>query len=366
MNTAEKRASLISQAEQCLRSTPYTREIDAKFRGLMSLADALGLQEASTDRYRSAQASAVVSEEQESAEREFRSYVRTGAALRTYVPMNEGTGSLGGYFLPTEWDAAYQGRLASFSGILRAGATVANIKSGRKWLSFYSDDTANEAEIVAENTAMVSNPSNPVASFTSPTVVRYGTSTQVTTEAVQDIAFDVDAYLQSLFAKRVSRKFNNVASVDSTNGIVPKLNVGATSASATAIAQSDLLSLVGSLDFGYREPESNPVFMMNPAVIDYLRGSTLDTAYKYELSQGKLFGYSVVPNVDMPSAISAGALSVVFGSIQRCVLVQSATPILVRSVERTAEFGTVCWFLYHHLGQKITDINAAAVLQQHA
>jgi HK97 family phage major capsid protein len=365
MNHAEQRASLISQAQALLNKPYFTKESKAKFDSLMAMADALGLD---GDNFRRARAGALVSEHVvEPAEAEFRKFVRTGGELRTYNALNVVTGSQGGLFVPNAWKAQYQAKLVSSSGLLRAGATVVDDVAGRPYLSFYSDDSANEAEILAENTQLndAASPANPVISSTTSGTVKYATSTLVSTELLQDSAFDIDSFLQGLFGVRVARKYNNIASVDGTAGIIPALTVGATSTAPTAIALADLISLKQSIDPAYREADSQPVWMMHPNVVDYLRGA-LDTAYKAELSSGKLMGYAVSENVDMTSSVTAGALSIVFGSVKRAVLVQSAPVILVRSEEKYAEFGKVYFALFHRIGQKLTDANAVAVLKQHA
>jgi HK97 family phage major capsid protein len=365
MNNVETRASLIAQAEGLLRNRTFTKEHSARFDALMTLASAMGT---GGDEFRKARASAEMSLVSEQHEAEFRSHVRTGSAitpeLRTYSPLGDGSAAA---FLPEQWKAEYQSRLASASGILKAGATVVGLKSGAKYLSFFSDDTANEAEILAENTQLndSANPSNPVASVSSPTVVKLATSTQVSSELVQDSAFDIDGYLQSLFAVRVARRFNNYASVDSTAGVLAQFTVAATAASSTVptlVELSDMQS-PAQIDPAYLD---GAVYMMSPALRSILMKQIDSTGRRIypELSKGELMGFPVVTNVDQPSA--AASVAVCFGNFTRALLVQSTPQILVRSIERYAEFGTVYFALFHRMGIKITDADAVTALKLHS
>lgn len=368
MKSTESRASLIAQAEGLLRNNPFTKEHSAKFDALMSLANAF--QESSEDRFRSASVGAHISEQAEAAEKEFRNYVRTGKALRTYVPMNEGTGSQGGYFVPEQWRSEYQSRLVSATGLLAAGATLAELKTGRKYLSFLSDDTGSEAEILAENTQLNdgANPVNPVAAVYSPTLNKYATSTVVSNEELVDAAFDIDGYLQKLFAVRVSRKANNYMTADGTNGIIGKLTVGATTAAAVpSLAELAAMQSPAQIDPAYLEADSQPCYMISPALRATLlaqTGSGSGNKLYPELSEGKLLGFPVCINVDMSA--SAGSVAATFGSVKRAVFVHSTPAILVRSKELQAEFDRTYFALFHRLGAVVTDVNALTALQLHS
>jgi HK97 family phage major capsid protein len=358
------RASLISQASALLLERPFTREASAKFDRLMLLAEAMQLD---VDEFRKAQSGAVQAELRSESEKAFRRYIRTGSEveeLRTYSPM--GTTSTAA-FLPDQWKAEYQSRLASASGILKAGATVVDLKSGAKYLSFYSDDVANMGEILAEQAQLndAANPSNPVASVSSPTVVKIATSTQVSSELIQDSAFDIDSYIQSLFAVRVARRFNNYASVDSTAGVLAQFTVGATAADSTVPALSELalMQAPAQIDPAYLD---GAVYMMSPAMrVTLMQQVGSDGRRLYpELAKGELLGYPVVTNVDQPS--SAASVAVCFGNFTRALLVQSTPQILVRSVERYAEFATVYFALFHRMGIKISDADAVVSLKLHS
>jgi HK97 family phage major capsid protein len=188
----------------------------------------------------------------------------------------------------------------------------------------------------------------------------------VSSELVQDSAFDIDGYLQSLFAVRVARRFNTYASVDGTAGVLSQFTVGATTASTTVPTIGELANMQGQIDSAYLEADSAPVYTVSPAMrVTLLQQVGSDGRKLYpEIAKGELLGFPLVVNVNQPSA--AGSNAVCFGSFKRALLVQSTPQILVRSIERYAEFGTVYFALFHRMGIKITDPDAVTALQLHA
>ena len=371
MTNAEKRAELIQKAEVVLARRPYSKMDEAEFKSLIDLADAFA------DGPRRERVDTIVSAElrknEDETEMQFRSYARK-PENRTYTAMNESTGGQGGFFVPEKWNAAYQLRLASSSGLLKAGATVVDSPAvlGRPFLSFFSDDVANEASIVPENQAITA--SNPVAAVKSPVTVKFGTSSTVSSELVQDAAFNLDDFLQSLFGTRVSRKFNNWATTDATNGIIPQLatlvtggSYGATSSSSSLPSETELAAMQSQVDDAYMEADSAPVYMMNNAMrvaLMQARDSNGARMFPEIARNNSLLGFPIISNVDM--SVAAGSLAVVFGSVKRAVLVQKSRPTFMASVERYAEFGQMFYLLTQKLGVKLVDQNAVTALALHS
>src|SRR4029077_20782273 len=119
----------------------------------------------------------------------------------------------------------------SYSGWLKAGATLQNVTNGVPFITFFSDDVSNQASIIGENTLLPQV--NPVFAAPKPNVRNFATSVTVSNLLLQDAQFALDQFLQALFAVRVARKFNNFASVDGTEGLFAQLTVGATSMSSS-------------------------------------------------------------------------------------------------------------------------------------
>ena len=364
-----QRKEVLARAEALLKQTPFSKQNEAMVNSLLRLADALPNEEAEVrgngnDAAAELRARAAERSKVDVAEEEFRHYLRT-IEKRSYTAMNVATGSQGGYLVPNAWRKEYQSRLVSSSGILKAGVTVIDTENqyGRTWLHFFSDDTANEAEILAENAALSSTPV-PAAAVKTPPVVKFSTGGLVSGEILADAAFDLDQYLQGLFAVRVARKFNNWASVDATYGLIPQITVSATAASQTVPTIVELTNMQTAIDYAYRE--DGAAYMLSPALEAVLRqqvGTSGNKLYP-EMERGQLLGHPYTVNVDLPYA--AGSVGAVFGSFKRLAIVQNVRPILTKSVERFAEFDQQFFAFFHRMGIKLVDANAATALKLHS
>lgn len=259
---------------------------------------------------------------------EFRSYVRTPEPkhnLRTYAPLSEANTAAS--FVPQQWAATYAQRLISANGLLSAGATLKELTTGRKFLSYFSDDTASEAEILAENAQLndAANPVNPLASVFSPTLNKYATSRVVSNQLLQDSAFDIDAYLAHLFAYRVARKANSFMTTDATTGLIPTLatlitdgGYGAVTAGAVpTLAELAEMQDTAQINSAYLESDSSPVYMVSPSLRTVLLKAVDTTGRRIfpEVGKGELLGFPLVQNFSM--SFAAGQVGVVFGSIKR-------------------------------------------------
>jgi HK97 family phage major capsid protein len=362
----QNRSELLAKARAILEVKPYSKQSEATFMSIMKLVDAYDAE----TRHRQADVTlAEIRKETETtkaakAAMEFRHYLACPSEKRTYSAMGENTLGGGGYFVPTEWLKTYQAKLASASGWLKAGAQIVSSQTivGRPYVDFLTDDISNEAEILDENASF--NPANPTFATAMPTVKRFASSSLLSTELWQDSAFDLEQYLQTTFAVRVARKFNNFASVDGTYGLLSQLTVGATAASSTVPTLAELVNMQTAIDYAYRE--DGAVYMLSPtmeAVLKQQVGTSGNKLYP-EMNDGDLLGYDYVVNVDQPYA--AANVGVVFGSIKRAVLVQSVTPGLVRSAERYAEFSKIFIGYVHRLGVKLADSTAVTALKLHA
>jgi HK97 family phage major capsid protein len=308
------------------------------------------------------------SNEQRSAklQRAFDFYVRTGDAseLRTYAP--ESTTSAG-VLIAQQWAGAYAEKLKSFVGLREAGARIVSTATGAPWKQPFSDDTANTGERLNENDPV--SLANPTASANAFGAFRYGSKgIQFSTELATDLGFDLNAYLQDIFAARIGRltsqEFTNGGS-GGPAGVLPSITNVQTTASPTAVTVAELVGLQ-SLDAGYL---SGAVYMFSPGVERALKAmvGTDGLPVFPEMRTGKwLLGFPYVLNVAMASAFTANAQTVVFGNVKRGVTIREVTPVLVVSRERFAEQGLVYASMTHRQDCQVVDASALAVLQQHA
>jgi len=184
------------------------------------------------------------------AEKAFRNFLRDGdktaPAYRTYVAENT---TAAGVFIPAMWAAEYGSRLQSFSGIREAGATIVTTETAQPYTRPFIDDAGHTGERLNE-----SDPStllNPIASKSTLGGFRYGSKgVIVSNELVSDSLYELNGFLQKIFAKRIGKitntEFTNGAS-GGPAGVIPSLSVGVTSASPTAVTLAELLALPKSL-----------------------------------------------------------------------------------------------------------------------
>jgi HK97 family phage major capsid protein len=366
--TKEKRNELLATAQQILNAKPvFSKMEEARFHGIMRLIDSDDAERgADTRAIQASNKLAEIRGEEVSAkelrvQEEWRHFIHKPTEKRTYQSLQTDVATGSATVPAGQWLHQYQARLVSASGWLRGGATLQNVTNGVPFITFLSDDASNQASIIGENTLLPQV--NPVLAAPKPNVKNFATSVTVSNLLLQDSAFDLDGFLQGLFASRVARKFNNYASVDGTEGIFAQLTVGATSASSSVPTMGELLDMQNQVDAAYREDASAPCYSVSPAmrlrlmkVLD-VNGQPL---YRSIEREGKLLGYNLIENVDQSSA--SGGVGVVFGSIKRAILIQSQNT-LVRSAERYAEYAQTLFGFVARMGVKLIDANAVTALK---
>jgi len=356
MNT---KVELLAQLEK-LQSGPMTRADQVRSSILLARLANLRTDEQAENR---------------AAQREtsFRQYLRTGnTEFRDNTDaMNGSVLSEGLGFVAAQFNADYQERLRSFSGLREAGATVQETATGGQLTKNISDDFATVGARIAENTTIPE--AIPAAGVNRPTLYQFTSKGVVVSNAlVQDSGFDIQSYLQRQFASRIGKITNSeftLGAVSGPVGILPSITKVVTAASSSAATMQEIQSLQTQCDYGYRAPESQPVYMFSEGVELILKNTVAAGSGERmfpEMSEGKLCGYPYVVNVDMVSSFTASGLSIVFGSVKRGVLIQSVTPAVIVSAERFAETNSMFYSMLHRQGAVLSDANALAVLQQNA
>lgn len=371
MFTQKDRSDLIAKAQSCLNTRPFSKQAEASFARTMQLLDVvdeeLGQERSASNAAAELRARAAAQSNTDAAEAQFREFVRyRGPEKRIYSALSEGAAP-GSYNVPSQWRKEYTARLVSASGWLQAGLTVKNTLTGKPYISFFDDDSANVAQInLGENQPLPQ--ANPTFSCPTATPVAFTSATLLSNQLRQDAegSFPVDQFLQTLLGKRVGRAFNTFATSDSTYGLLPQITVSATAASASVPTRTELVAMLGALNQAYLEQDSQPVFMMSQALkIRLLEQQTSTGAAQYKsLEKGILLGLPCIVNADMTA--NAGDTAVVAGSISRLAIVEDVTPALIKSAERYAEFFQTMFGIVHRLGVKLIDQNAAVALKLHS
>jgi HK97 family phage major capsid protein len=366
-----KRQELLRRVKEITDRKPFTKQNEAEAAMLLRLHDAMLDGEESEAR---SNGNVVVRTTEDNAskelraEAEFKCFVRDRSLeKRTYSALSEGAAP-GSYVMPTgQWRREYSAKLVSASGWLQAGITVKNTLTGKPYISFFDDDSANVASIIGENVSLPQ--ANPT--FTTPTAtpVAFASSTTLSNQLNQDVqngSFDVDQFLQTLLGKRVGRAFNTFATNDGTYGLLPQITVSATAASTSVPTLGELTDMQAALNQAYLEADSKPVYMMSQALKLRLMKQVDSNGRRLypELRKNELLGLPAIVNADMTA--NAGDVAVVAGSIARLAIVEDVAPALIKSTERMAEFNQTLYGIVHRLGVKLVDSNAAVALKLHS
>jgi HK97 family phage major capsid protein len=302
---------------------------------------------------------------------EFRGYLRGGSTPQIPKELRSAFDtSTGGVFIPTLWEGGFQSKLVSFSGLREAGCTILSTRTGANMLYPYSDDSANsgirQAEGVAVNLDVIPSITlNTLGSF-----IYNSQGVTISKELSQgDIGFDLDNYLQTIFARRIgaitNKEFTQGAGGGPT-GVIPGLTSALTTASPTAVTMLELCTLIASVDPAYRDGAK---FMFSPGVETVLKSttSTLSGERLYpEMQDGEILGFEYALNVDSPAALASAVKgTIAFGNFKEGIVIREAQPILISSKERFAEFNQDLFALISRQSVTISDTAAVKCITQH-
>jgi len=266
-------------------------------------------------------------------------------------------------------------KLKAYQGI-RQVATSINTANGNPLHWAVNDDTANEAEIVGENTAQASLP----MTFTTVTVGSFTYRSNifpVSYELLQDAQLDVTAVISDALATRIGRRLNKdfTVGVGTTQpkGLVPSCTVGVTTAAATAITYGELLDLYHSVDPEYRD---NACWMMHDSTFAYLEKTLVDGNDRPMFlgtdfgnvaagSPRTLFGKPIVVNNQMPE-IAATKKVITFGDHSRYVIRDVAAPSITVLRERFADQAAIGVMAFARADGVMLNADACKVLALHA
>ena len=279
------------------------------------------------------------------------------------------SGSAGGYLVPTDLIRSLETALA-YTCPIRQYAKVIRTASGNPIDIPTVDDTSNNGELVAENTAYATQD----VTFSKVTLNAYKFTSKLvlaSLELLQDSAINVGEILGNLLGERIGRSqlgyFTTGTGSSQPQGAVTGSAAGVTSASATAIAVDDLLGLVHSVDRSYRDAGA---FMMHDSIllaVRKLKDSTNQPIFTQSYIVGepdRLFGYPVVINNSMASTVATTNKTVLFGDWSKFIIRDALDIQLVRSDERYMEYGQSAFVALARTDSKVTISGALKRLTQ--
>jgi HK97 family phage major capsid protein len=204
-----------------------------------------------------------VNKGEDTLERAFESYMRTGQANQDIVELRAqsvGTGSAGGFLVPETLRQKLVDRVKAFGGVAANAEEITTAGGGD--MPFPTlDDTANSGVIAAEGTAPGSGGADLVFAEKTLKAFKYiapGASQlplRVSVELLQDSAFDVEGLVRRKLGERIGRK----QASDWVNGAGTTLPFGVTTSGgpsktfAEDITYAELVDAKHAVDPAYRE-----------------------------------------------------------------------------------------------------------------
>lgn len=232
--------------------------------------------------------------------------------------LQEGTDSLGGYLVPTEWDERLITGLNEENIMRQLGTSITT--SGERKINIAGTKPA--AAWIDEGAALIF--SDTTFSQVTLEAHKLQVGVKVTNELLYDNAFDLETYIINEFTQAISNAeedaFLNGAASDTSRptGLFATASADSSTVVTTAgasIAADDIINLVYKLKRPYRK---NAAFIMNDSVIAAIRKLKDDNqAFMWQPSymQGepdRLLGYPVYTSAYAPE-IAAGTAVVAFG-----------------------------------------------------
>lgn len=269
---------------------------------------------------------------------EERAALRAGAS--EFRAQTAGTGSAGGYTVPTELAAQIDVAMKAWGPMYSDDLCTTIVTSGGNPIDIPTvDDTSVTAEAHTEGAALTDDGGKDVT-FGKATLNAYAFDTEFVRwsyELAQDSAFNVEALLGTLLGERLGRianaKLTTGSGSSDVKGVVTASSAGKTAASATAITSDEIIDLMHSVDPAYRmSPKAR--FMFNDSTLAAIRKlKDGDGNYLWQMGDvtagapGTLLGYRYSVNQAMDS-IAASKKIILFGDFGRFYVRKVGGPVI--------------------------------------
>ena len=278
-----------------------------------------------------------------------------------------GTDSLGGFLVPQDFSDELEVATA-FTGEVERLAKKLNTAGGGLLDYPAVDDTATDAVKTDESASLT------VADMTFSnfqlSAYNYSSLVKVSTQLLQDSAFDLNAFLVEAMGERIARATNNAFTLGDGSGdpqgIVVGSQKGADAAGATAITADDILNLIYSVDASYRKKDSFGL-MAHDNIISAIRSLGVGSANDFPIfipgmaagEPDRVFGVPMYVNNDMQSTIATATKTIVAADFSKYVVRNAGGVQMVRLDERFADNLQVGFVAYKRADAKV--INNAAI-----
>jgi HK97 family phage major capsid protein len=277
----------------------------------------------------------------------------------------------GGYTVPTQMLNKIVDAMKAYGGIASV-AQILNTSNGQDITWSTSDGTAEEGELLGENTETTEED----VTFGSAILGAKKLSSKiikVSNELLQDSGVDIEAYLASRIGQRIGRgeakylvQGTGTGTPVQPKGLVASVTGAVNTASATAFTWQEMNKLKHAIDPAYR---SGPKFRWA------FNDSTLQTVEEMVDAQNRplwlpniiggapatVLGYQYVIDQAIDS-IAAGKKFAFLGDFDRFIVRRITYMTLKRLVERYAEYDQTAFLAFHRFDCVLEDVAAIKAL----
>lgn len=292
-------------------------------------------------------------------------------ALREIRAQGTAPDEKGGYTVPTQMLNKIVDAMKAYGGIASVSQTL-NTSNGQDITWSISDGTAEEGELLAENTAAKEGD------------VEFGTAIlgakklsskiiRVSNELLQDSGVDIEAYLAARIAQRIGRgearylvQGTGTGSPLQPKGLAASVTKNVSTASASAFTWKEMLALKHAIDPAYR---NGPKFRwaFNDNTLKAI--SEMEDGQKRPLWLPDIVGVAPASVLNVPYVIdpaiddiAAGKQFIFCGDFNRFILRRVTYMTLKRLVERYAEFDQTAFLAFHRFDCVLEDTAAIKAL----
>lgn len=284
--------------------------------------------------------------------------------------MSTTTGAEGGYTVATEFSRTLLEAMRQIGGVRTVASTI-HTATGAQMLFPTADATAEEGEIVGQNTQV--GQQDTTFGQASMEVYKYSSkSIALPFELLQDSMFDIEAYIQKLLALRLGRiqgKHHTTGTgIGQPQGLLTGSTLGKTGATGqtTTVTYDDLVDLEHSIDPIYR---AGAQFMLHDSTLKVLR-KIKDTQGRpifvpgYEQGNpggapDRLLGRQIVINQYMPE-MAADAKPILFGDFSKYLIRDVMDLTMFRMTDsKYTEKGQVGFLAFCRSGGRLLDVGGA-------
>jgi HK97 family phage major capsid protein len=295
-----------------------------------------------------------------------------GYEARGTATLVAGTAGVGGNTVPTSFYDTLMESLAEFSTVIAANATVLNTAGGEA-IQIPTATAFPTASLVSENTQIGTQD----ATFGQKTLnaYKYAFVMKASSELLNDTGINLVEFLgrqggAALGSACGAAAITGTGSSQPQGIIAASGGLGTTASGTGSVAAgfvgNDLVNAVHGITRPYRD---GSVWIMNDSTVKTLRKlKDLNGQYVWQgaLAAGEpdtILGYPVFTDPAMPTAQTNGVKGLVFGNINKAVMVRFAGPVRVEaSTDFAFDYDLMTWRFIVRFDSEVIDTAAATAL----